>query len=123
MGNVRAEAEDQAIVFVETQIASPSAKRSRHASIVVLASNYDVQYRQSFKSRYQRSRNMTPIEEQIARLEKAVFGEHQEPSRDDWQKSVGMFRGDPVMQEILDDVRKARDRERELSRLMNDQTQ
>ena len=66
---------------------------------------------------------MTPIEERVARLEKAVFGARQEPSRDDWQKSVGMFRGDPIIQEILDDVRKARDREREQSRLSNDQTQ
>ena len=66
---------------------------------------------------------MTPIEERIARLEKAVFGTRLEPSRDDWQKSVGMFRGDPVMREILDDVRKARDQEREQARLASNQTQ
>lgn len=62
---------------------------------------------------------MTPIEERIARLEKAVFGTRQEPSRDDWQKSVGMFRGDPVMKEILDDVSEARHQEREQARLAN----
>ena len=55
---------------------------------------------------------MTPIEERIARLERAVFGAKAEPSRDDWQKTVGMFRGDPVMREILDDVSEARERER-----------
>ena len=66
---------------------------------------------------------MTPIEERIARLEKAVFGASQEPSRDDWQKSVGMFHADPVMREILDDVRKARDQEREQARLTNKHTQ
>ena len=62
---------------------------------------------------------MTPIEERIARLEKEVFGTRQEPSRDDWQKSVGMFRGDPVMKEILDDVSKAREQEREQACLAN----
>lgn len=66
---------------------------------------------------------MTPIEERVARLEKAVFGKRQEPSRDDWQKSVGMFRGDPVMREILDDVRKTRDQEHEQARLASNQSQ
>lgn len=66
---------------------------------------------------------MTPIEERIARLEKAVFGTHQEPSRNDWQKSVGMFRGDPVMKEILDDVRKARGQEREQARQASNESQ
>lgn len=66
---------------------------------------------------------MTHIEERIARLEKAVFGKHQEPSRDDWQKSVGMFRGDPVMKEILDDVRQARDQEREQARVASNRPQ
>lgn len=66
---------------------------------------------------------MTPIEERIARLEKAVFATHQEPSRNDWQKSVGMFRGDPVMKEIQDDVRKARDQEREQARQASNEPQ
>lgn len=66
---------------------------------------------------------MTPIEDRIARLEKAVFGTHQEPSRNGWQKSVGMFRGDPVMKEILDDVRKARDQEREQARQASNEPQ
>ncbi len=66
---------------------------------------------------------MTPIEERIDRLEKAVFGKRQEPSRDDWQKSVGMFRGDPVMKEILDDVRQSRNQEREQARLASNRPQ
>ena len=73
--------------------------------------------------RNQESHKVTPIEERIDRLEKAVFGKRQEPSRDDWQKSVGMFRGDPVMKEILDDVRQARDQEREQARLASNRPQ
>lgn len=59
---------------------------------------------------------MSSIEERVLKLEKAVFGPSAEPDRDDWQKTVGMFRGDPVMKEILDDVKAAREREREESR-------
>ena len=73
--------------------------------------------------RNQESHKVTPIEERIDRLEKAVFGKRQEPSRDDWQKSVGMFRGDPVMKEILDDVRQARHQERERARLASNRPQ
>ena len=54
---------------------------------------------------------MSTIEDRVAKLEKAVFGVSPEPSRDDWQRTVGMFRGDPVMKEILDEVREARERE------------
>jgi hypothetical protein len=73
--------------------------------------------------RNQESHKVTPIEERIDRLEKAVFGKRPEPSRDDWQKSVGMFRGDPVMKEILDDVRQARNQEREQARLASNRPQ
>ncbi|MCA9127764.1 MAG: hypothetical protein KDB22_11790 [Planctomycetales bacterium] len=59
---------------------------------------------------------MSTIEERVQRLEKAVFGPSAEPGRDDWQKTVGMFRGDPVMKEVLDDVKAAREREREEAR-------
>jgi len=52
---------------------------------------------------------MTPIEERVSRLEQAVFGAKPEPYRDDWQRTVGMFRGDPTMEEILDDAREARE--------------
>lgn len=65
---------------------------------------------------------MTPIEERVSRLEHAVFGGKSEPARDEWQASVGMFCGDPVMKEILDDSREARDREREAARTLDDPT-
>jgi hypothetical protein len=59
---------------------------------------------------------MSSIEDRITKLERAVFGKHAEPGRDEWQATVGMFRGDPVMKEILDDVQEAREREREVAR-------
>lgn len=55
---------------------------------------------------------MSSIEDRITKLEHAVFGKNAEPSRDEWQTTVGMFRGDPVMKEILDDVKESRERER-----------
>ncbi len=65
---------------------------------------------------------MTPIEERVAKLEEAVFGDN-EPGRDDWQSTVGMFRGDPVMKEILDDVRANREQERKEARSEKDGTE
>lgn len=59
---------------------------------------------------------MRSIEDRIAKLEHAVFGPNAEPGADEWQTTVGMFRGDPVMKEILDDVQAAREREREEAR-------
>lgn len=64
---------------------------------------------------------MTPIEERVSRLEQAVFGATSEPARDDWQRTVGMFRGDPVMKEFLDDVHEARERERDVARMSGDE--
>lgn len=56
---------------------------------------------------------MSTVEERLLRLEKAVFGSRTEPRSDEWQETVGMFRGDTVMQEIISDIQQARARERE----------
>ena len=40
---------------------------------------------------------MSTVEERIERLEMAVFGKKAETGRDDWQKTVGMFRGNETM--------------------------
>ncbi len=63
---------------------------------------------------------MSSIEDRITKLERAVFGKNAEPGRDEWQATVGMFRGDPVMKEILDDVQESREREREQARQRTD---
>ena len=62
---------------------------------------------------------MSSIEDRVQRLEKAVFGPSSEPGRDDWQKTVGMFRGDVAMKKLLDDVRDARERERKEARKLD----
>jgi hypothetical protein len=59
---------------------------------------------------------MSSIEERVQKLEKAVFGPGSEPGRDDWQKTVGMFRGDAAMKKLIDDVRDARETERDKAR-------
>ena len=63
---------------------------------------------------------MSSIEDRITKLEHAVFGKNAEPSRDEWQTTVGMFRDDPVMKEILDDVQNARELERKEARHRTD---
>ena len=63
------------------------------------------------------------LEERVARLEKLfdewVLGplDRGEPGRDDWMKSVGMFAGDPVMKEIIDEGRRVREQDRQQTRL------
>ena len=62
---------------------------------------------------------MSTVEERIERLEMAVFGKKAEPGHDDWQKTVGMFRGNETMKQILEDVRDAREKEREEARKLD----
>ena len=58
------------------------------------------------------------LEERVARLEKLfddwVQGqlEQREPGRDDWMKTIGMFAGDPVMKEIIEEGRRVREQDR-----------
>lgn len=63
---------------------------------------------------------MSSIEDRVAKLELAVFGRNSEPGCDEWQLTVGMFRDDPVMKDILDEVRKAREQERTDARQRTD---
>ncbi|MBC8871656.1 MAG: hypothetical protein H8E44_19695 [Planctomycetes bacterium] len=59
------------------------------------------------------------LEERVARLEKLfddwVHGQldRREPGRDDWMKTVGMFAGDPVMKEIIEEGRRVREQDRQ----------
>jgi len=39
-----------------------------------------------------------------------------EPGRDDWMETVGMFRGDPIMAEILEEAARIREEDRRLTR-------
>ena len=55
------------------------------------------------------------LEERVARLE--GLAEHQPRRRGkDWRRTIGMFDGDPVMQEIIDGALRAREEERRQAR-------
>lgn len=61
------------------------------------------------------------LEERVARLERLVDGlvEHQlrypAPGQD-WRGTIGMFDGDPLFREMLDDVSRRREEERRQAR-------
>ena len=61
------------------------------------------------------------LEERVARLEKLVDGLVEQqlryPARGkDWRGTVGMFDGDPIFREMLDDVFRRREEERRQAR-------
>jgi hypothetical protein len=63
---------------------------------------------------------MTPItlEQRVERLERIVEemrGEtvRGEPGRDDWQRTIGAFSGDPIAKEIIDEALRQREEERQ----------
>lgn len=58
------------------------------------------------------------LEERVARLEEYVDQLRQSPpastaGRDDWQKTFGMFAGDPVMKEIIEAGQRIREQDRQ----------
>ncbi len=58
---------------------------------------------------------LTRLEEQVARL---ISGRADDgtPTDDDWKQTVGMFRGDPVVKEMIDESQRSRDEERRQAR-------
>jgi len=54
---------------------------------------------------------VSSIEERVEKLEQAVF-ENRKPGEKDWRRTIGMFDGDPVMKEIIDESLRLRDEER-----------
>ena len=66
--------------------------------------------------------SQVPLEERVTRLEQLYDdwlrgqGDRREPGRDDWLKTVGMFAGDPVMKEIIEEGRRVRAQDREQTR-------
>jgi len=60
----------------------------------------------------------TTLEERVARLEKRLDELVQEraterqPLRKDWRRTVGMFKGDPIMKEIIEGALRLREEER-----------
>jgi hypothetical protein len=52
------------------------------------------------------------LEQEVARLSRLLPGESRSPKKD-WRSTLGMFAGDPVMKEIIEEGRKIRERDRE----------
>ena len=62
------------------------------------------------------------LEERVARLEQRLdelaggrASKPQTPIKD-WRRTVGMFRGDPIMKEVIDGALRLREEERRLAR-------
>ena len=55
---------------------------------------------------------VTALEQEVARLSRLLPGEARSPKKD-WRSTLGMFAGDPVMKEIIEEGRKIRERDRE----------
>lgn len=52
------------------------------------------------------------LEQEVARLSQLLPGEKQ-PQQKDWRSTLGMFTGDPIMKEIIEEGRKIRELDRE----------
>ena len=62
------------------------------------------------------------IEARVARLEEQVSlllrdqNANYQPPADAWEKTVGMFRGDPVFGEMIEEARRLREEDRRMTR-------
>lgn len=60
------------------------------------------------------------LEERLARVEQLVeelVRKSERPKREkDWRRTVGMFRGDPIMKEIIEEGRRIREADRQAAR-------
>lgn len=56
------------------------------------------------------------LEEQMDRLAQRGRQAPEQPRPDEWMESVGMFRGDPIVKEMIDETARARAEERERAR-------
>ena len=58
---------------------------------------------------------VSALELEVARLSKAHVGERQRPDKN-WRSTQGMFAGDEIMKEIIEEGRKIRESDREQTR-------
>lgn len=54
------------------------------------------------------------LEQEVARLSKLQQVPKRPPDKD-WRSTLGMFAGDPIMKEIIEEGRKIRERDRKLT--------
>ena len=61
------------------------------------------------------------LEERVERLERIVEelqgGTRAEPGRDDWRATIGMFAGDLLVKEVIDEALRVREEERKQAAL------
>ena len=55
------------------------------------------------------------LEQEVTRLSKLQPGDGRSPEKN-WRSTLGMFAGDPIMKEIIDEGRKIRESDREKTR-------
>jgi hypothetical protein len=62
------------------------------------------------------------LEERVARLEQKMERlierriDESQPAADDWKRTVGMFRGDPIVEEMIQESRRIREDDRRRAR-------
>jgi hypothetical protein len=56
------------------------------------------------------------LEHQMEELTKRLLPSEKQPAKKDWRSTVGMLANDPIMKEIIEEGRKIRERDRELTR-------
>ncbi len=66
--------------------------------------------------------NQETLEARVERLERQMDlllrgrANDRLPARDDWMQTVGMFRGDPVFQQMIEEARRLREEDRRRTR-------
>jgi hypothetical protein len=59
---------------------------------------------------------ITVLENQVAQLSRRLRPGEKLPPEKDWRSTLGMFANDPIMKEIIEEGRKIRELDRELTR-------
>lgn len=56
------------------------------------------------------------LEQTVARLKETLLPGQQLPPEKDWKSTIGMFKDDPIMDEIIEEGRKIREEDRRKTR-------
>jgi hypothetical protein len=58
---------------------------------------------------------LAALEEAVAKLTRRLFPGEKLPPEKDWRSTIGMFAGDPIMAEIIEEGRKIREEDRRIA--------
>ncbi|WP_442484324.1 hypothetical protein [Aeoliella sp. SH292] len=59
---------------------------------------------------------LAALEEAVAKLTRRLLPGEKLPPEKDWRSTIGMFAGDPIMAEIIEEGRKIREEDRRIAR-------